>query len=138
VAAAIGIMAVAASVASWAGVPPALGAGAALVLLTLIWLSEQAWRRERHAYRDRSPFPRQWVITDDEIRVGGAGSTRAWRWPAVVAVDEHRDVYLLRQDSGIVLDIPRHALTGGQDGELRAFLMERGLLPPTGQPDRAT
>jgi len=135
IAAGLRVIAVAALVASRVGVPPALTAGGALVILAPIGLSERRWRQRRRAYRDLSPVTRRWVITDDEIQESRAGSTRAWRWPLVVAVDQHRDVYIFRQDGGVGLDLPRRALTDDQDRELRAFLTERGLLPP-GRPGR--
>jgi hypothetical protein len=137
VAAVIDIIGVAAFAVWWLGVPLVLAAGGALVLLALIWRPAHVWRRARHTYFDRSAVPYRWVVTEDQIQVGGTGFSRAWRWPVVVAVDEDRDGYRLRQDGGSLLDIPRHALTSGQEGELRAFLKGRGLLPPAGRPNRA-
>jgi hypothetical protein len=133
----VAVIAIAAWVVSWVGVPRPLAAGGAVGLLASICLYEYAWRQARRRHRDRSPVLRHWVITDDEVRVAGDGSSRVWRWSAVVAVDEHREVYLLRQVSGAALDIPRPALDPGKDAELRALLTQRGLLPSTGRTGRA-
>jgi YcxB-like protein len=129
VAVAGGVLAGAALLASWAGVPPALAAGAALIPVAGIWFRAYAWHSRLRSVRRRSPVVRHWVITEDEIRVEQDGSAWAWRWPIVATVYERRDAYVLYRDGGGAgLDIPRAALTASQDGELRALLARRGQM----------
>ncbi|MFI7602258.1 YcxB family protein [Actinoplanes sp. NPDC049681] len=89
------------------------------------WLT---WRRIAAAIPAARPLDRRWTITEESIRVADGRSAYTWRWAAVVAVEVRPDVYLLRQDGGIALDVPRAALTAAQDGELRRFLGGRGLV----------
>jgi hypothetical protein len=92
----------------------------------------------RFARRRRSPGakparePRQWTITDDDLRSGNRRGSVRWAWGWVGRVVDRPDVYLLYHDDaphGFPFDIPRDSLTADQDGELRAFLIGRGLLP---------
>ncbi|GIE82442.1 hypothetical protein Aph02nite_83920 [Actinoplanes philippinensis] len=38
------------------------------------------------------------------------------------------DVSLMGREGGIVIDLPRGAMTDAEDGELRPFLTDRGSL----------
>jgi hypothetical protein len=77
------------------------------------------------------PVTRQWLITDELLRVVDAEQVLTWQWAAVATVELRPTGYLLRQPSGLSIDVPRAALTDAQDGELRTFLARRGLLPPS-------
>ncbi|WP_433796130.1 YcxB family protein [Actinoplanes sp. CA-252034] len=102
-------------------------AGVALLLLPAV-IGVRTWRRLDTSLNETQPVTRHWTITDDGIRVTGPGSARTWRWTAVVAVAASPDAYLMRQEGGIVLDLPRGAMTDAEDDELRRFLTARGLL----------
>lgn len=70
---------------------------------------------------------RRWLITDDALQVVDNGVEKTWRWPVVASVKVRRDEYLFRQPSGQIIDVPRAALTAGQDAELRDFLTHRRI-----------
>ena len=77
--------------------------------------------------------PRHWTINDERLRSGNRLGSTSWSWIQVHRVVEHPDVYLLYQSDNphaASFDVPRDALTPDQDGELRAFLTDRGLLRP--------
>lgn len=119
--------AVAAAVA-WSSRGPLLAVTAAALLLLPVALGAWLWQRI-DTVNTAQPVPRRWTITEDEIRVSAPDATRTWRWAAVVAVATSPDAYLMRQESGIILDLPRDAMTDSQQGELQRFLTDRGLLP---------
>jgi hypothetical protein len=84
-------------------------------------------RRRRTTVRE----PRQWTISDDELWSRNRLRSVRWNWSVVERVDELSDVYLLYPEGaphGFPFDIPRDALTAEQDRELRAVLVDRGLL----------
>lgn len=118
--------AVLAAAVAWSLRSPLLATGAAGLLLPValgVWL----WRRIDTTVNTTGPISRHWKITEEEIRVSAPDSSRTWRWAAVVAIAESPDAYLMRQESGIVLDLPRSAMTDAQEDELRRFLIDRGL-----------
>jgi hypothetical protein len=85
-------------------------------------------RRRAAAPRD----PRQWTITDEELRAANRLGSVRWKWIQVHRVTEHPDVFLLYQSDNphtAAFDVPRDTLTPEQDNEFRAFLTGRGLLP---------
>ncbi|MFC4072003.1 YcxB family protein [Actinoplanes subglobosus] len=118
-----------AAAAAWSARSPLLAIGAAALLLLPVALAARLWQRIDTTVNMAPPVPRRWTITENEIRVSAPDATRTWRWAAVVAVAASPDAYLMRQESGIVLDLPRSAMTDSQQGELQRFLTDRGLLP---------
>jgi hypothetical protein len=85
-------------------------------------------RAAAHAQRE----PRQWTITDDELRVANRLGSVRWAWIQVTRAVERPDVYLLYQSDSphtAAFDVPRDTLTPTQDSEFRAFLADRGMLP---------
>src|SRR5262249_36060187 len=76
--------------------------------------------------------PRRGPIDDDGVRSGHRpGSTRRG-WAPVRRGVGRPEVYLLYQSESMntaTFDIPRDTLTPDQDGEIRALLAARGLLP---------
>lgn len=119
--------AVLAAAVAWSLRSPLLAIAAAALLLPPAALGVWLWRRIDATVNTTGPISRHWKITEEEIRVSAPDSSRTWRWAAVVAITESPDAYLMRQESGIVLDLPKNAMTHAQENELRQFLTDRGL-----------
>ena len=84
--------------------------------------------------RDRAQArePRQWTITDEQLRAGNQLGSVRWNWNQVRLVVEYPEVYLLYQSTlplTASFDVPRDVLAPEQDAQLRMFLDRRGLLP---------
>lgn len=113
------------------------GEGAALVVgavavLGALFLPLTAWRMFKAAVTVPTAWcgPRSWVVTDEGAESSTELTSLRWSWQAVFRVEERPNAYLLWQDGPAMFDLPREPLTAVEDAEIRAFMLDRGLLRP--------
>ncbi|GAA1658123.1 YcxB family protein [Catellatospora bangladeshensis] len=111
------------------GVALVVGAVALLAALSLPW---RAWQVFKAAVTVPAAWcgPRSWVVTDEGVESSTDLTSTRWSWQAVLRVEERPNAYLLWQDGPAMFDLPREPLTAVEDAEIRAFLLDRGLLRP--------
>jgi YcxB-like protein len=105
---------------------------AGFISLSLAGLGGRAavdtWRRHREQWPAYYLEPTTFTFTNDCIVIDSVTVSARMSWAAVTRVVERPHAYLLFVHPLSYRDVPRSGLTGPQDNELRAFLVNRGLL----------
>jgi len=97
-----------------------------LSLLFPLWVRRAARRRADGLAVDGS-----YEITDDNVMMRSGTETGGIAWEGVGKVTEVPGFWLLYAGRTPFTVIPQEFMTAGQQQTLRAFLIERGNLPPT-------
>lgn len=77
-------------------------------------------------------MPCEFVLSSETLTVSSTLVTTRVSWAAIASASERPFAFVLSEHGGNYRDIPRAALTGEQDAELRQFLIDRRLLRPPG------
>jgi hypothetical protein len=75
--------------------------------------------------------PHEFVITDQALTITSAVASSQMTWAVFTRAQERPYAFVLWHGQ-TYRDVPRSPLTGQQDEQLRAFLIDRTLLVPAG------
>ena len=101
-----------------------VGGGLAL-LVRQLWFPALVYRR---MMRRVSPGSWTYQLTDDELVQTTPAATVRWPWSSVRWVKETDGLWGFRLPNGVI-GLPKEVFDAEQDAQLRAFLMQRRLIP---------